>query len=88
MRALVIYRPNSEYGRQVEEYIADFQRRYPLGRIELMNIDSRDGSATATLYDVVQYPAILVIQDDGAVQNVWQGQPLPLMDDLAGYIRG
>ena len=30
-------------------------------RLEVLNIDTRDGSATASLYDVMQYPAILVL---------------------------
>jgi 3-deoxy-D-manno-octulosonic acid (KDO) 8-phosphate synthase len=50
-----------------------------------MSIDTREGSATATLYDVVQYPAILVLQTDGYVQKIWQGEQLPLMDEVASY---
>jgi hypothetical protein len=53
----------------------------------VLNIDTREGSATATLYDIMQYPAILVIQGDGGVQKVWQGERLPLMDEVAVYAR-
>lgn len=85
MRVLVLYRPNSEHGRQIEEFIRDYQRRRREDRIEVLNVDTRDGSAMATLYDVVQYPAILVLQTDGYVQKVWQGDSLPLMDEVASY---
>lgn len=85
MKVLVLYRPNSEHGRSVEDFIRDYQSRHGSHHFEVLNIDSRDGSATATLYDVVQYPAILVLQDDGYVQKMWEGGHLPLMDDVAAY---
>jgi hypothetical protein len=87
MKVLVLYRPNSEHARTVEEYIHDFQRRHAEERLEILNVDSRDGSAMASLYDVVQYPSILVVQDDGYVQRSWEGDQLPLMDEVASYAR-
>ncbi|MGC1176656.1 MAG: hypothetical protein WA843_01180 [Candidatus Saccharimonadales bacterium] len=85
MKVLVLYRPNSEHGRLVEEFMRDFRSRYPDTRLEVLNLDSREGSATATLYDIMQYPAILALQNDGAVQKVWQGDVLPLMDEVLAY---
>lgn len=82
---LVIYRPNSEHGRLVEEFIHEFQRRYGDSRLEILNIDTRDGSATASLYDVVQYPAILILQNDGYLQKSWEGNDLPLMNEVFAY---
>lgn len=85
MKVLILYRPNSEYGRQVEEFVHDFQSRHQSDHLEVMNIDTRDGSATATLYDVMEYPAILVLRGDGAIQKIWQGSALPMMDEVASY---
>ena len=85
MKVLVLYRPNSEHGRLVEEFIHDFQQRYQDARLEVLNIDTRDGSATASLYDVMRYPAILVVQGDGYLQKSWEGDHLPLMDELVSY---
>jgi hypothetical protein len=85
MKVLVLYRPHSEHGRIVEEFIHDFQSRHRDERMEVLDIDSRDGSATASLYDVVQYPAILVLQMDGYPQKIWEGSQLPLMDEVAAY---
>lgn len=85
MKVIFLYRPNSEHGRIVEDYIRDFRARHEGERIETLNVDSREGSAMASLYDVVQYPAILVVQNDGYVQRSWQGDQLPLMDEVASY---
>lgn len=85
MKLLVIYRPLSEHGRAVDEFVREFSRRNPSARLELVDIDTRDGMATASIYDVTAYPAILALRDDGSTLNVWQGLPLPLLDEVAGY---
>jgi hypothetical protein len=88
MKILVLYRPNSEHGRVVEEFVRNLQLRVNDARLEVLSIDSRDGSATATLYDVMQYPAVLVLQNDGYLSKFWQGIEVPpLLDEVAGYAR-
>ncbi|HUA12923.1 MAG TPA: hypothetical protein VL989_00250 [Candidatus Sulfotelmatobacter sp.] len=86
MRLLILYRPESEHGRTVEEFVNDFRKTHDTSFLEVINIDSREGIATATLYDIVEYPAILVLQSDGSVQKIWQGAQLPLMDEIASYV--
>lgn len=85
MKILILYRPASEHSRRIEEFIRGYQDRHHTHAIEVLSLDTRDGAATASLYDIMQYPAILVIQNDGSVQRVWQGDPLPLMDEVASY---
>jgi hypothetical protein len=85
MRLLILYRPNSDHGRAIEEFVHEYQARHQPSHLEVLNIDTREGSATATLYDIVQYPAILVLQNDGYIQQMWQGDQLPLMDEVAAY---
>ncbi len=68
-----------------EEFINDYKVRHQDSQVEIMNIDTREGSATATLYDVLQYPAILILQTNGYVQKIWQGPELPRLDDVASY---
>lgn len=87
MKVLVLYRPNSEHGRIVEDFIHNLQNRVDRLRLEVLNIDSRDGSAMASLYDIMSHPAVLVVQDDGYVQKSWIGEQLPLADEVIGYAR-
>lgn len=87
MKVLILYRPNSEHSRLVEEFASDFKRREPSRRIELTSVDTRGGAALASLYDIVQYPAILATTDDGQLLKYWQGEQLPLMNDVAAYAR-
>jgi hypothetical protein len=69
----------------VEEFVADYKRNHRDNRIEVLDVDSRDGSSTASLYDIMLFPTILALANDGSVQNMWQGEMLPLMDELAYY---
>lgn len=87
MKVLILYRPYSEHGRATEEFARDFQIRNHGVRIEAQNIDSRDGGATASLYDVTSYPAVLVIEQDGTLARCWMGETLPLIDEVASYAR-
>ncbi len=85
MKVVILYRPDSEHSRLVEEFIRDYQKRHEAGNLEILNIDSRDGIAMASLYDVMQYPTILALRDDGSILKSWQGEQLPLMDEVAAY---
>lgn len=89
MKVLILYRPHSEHATTVETFVRDFEHQHDLGSksIELVSVDTRDGSATASLYDIWSFPAILAVDMDGRVLNMWQGEQLPLMDEVAGYIR-
>jgi hypothetical protein len=89
MKVLILYRPQSEHATTVEMFVRDFEHQHDLGskNIELISVDTRDGAATASLYDIWSFPAILALDMDGRVLNIWQGLPLPLMDEVAGYVR-
>jgi hypothetical protein len=88
MKVLVLYRPNSEHGRGVESFIRDFRYQHEAnaGMLDVVDVDTREGGAMASLYDILQYPAVLVLADDGSLLKIWAGANLPLMDELAGYV--
>lgn len=87
MKVIVLYRPNSDHARAVESFARDFERQHDIGaKLELMSVNTRDGAAMASLYDIMAYPSILALTDDGAVLNSWIGPTLPLMDEVASYM--
>jgi hypothetical protein len=87
MKVLVLYRPNSEFARSIEEFVHDLQRRHNIDerRLQVLDYDSRDGSALASLYDILVQPAIVVTGDDGGYVKHWQGNELPRLDEVASY---
>lgn len=84
MKVVVLYRSKSEHGTPVEEYAREFKRRTARD-LELLDVDTKAGWDMAELYEVTNYPAILATANDGKLQNMWQGEPLPLMNEVMGY---
>lgn len=84
MKVVVLYRSNSEHEQRVLEFEREFERRSG-HHLSLVDVNTRDGSATATLYDIMRYPAVLALADDGQVQQQWVGDSLPLMNEVMYY---
>lgn len=85
MRVVILYRKQSEHARTVEEFIREFSYRHASARFETVDVDSRDGIATLSLYGIYQNPAILALADDGRLLQSWSGAQLPLINDVAYY---
>ena len=85
MKVVVLYRSKSEHGTAVEQYAREFEVRSSK-KLELLEVDTPEGEALAKLYDVMQYPALIAMADDGTMQNTWEGMPLPLINEVAGYV--
>ena len=85
MRVVILYRPNTEHERHVLEFAHDFRNRHDERFLELISLDTVSGTDMAKIYGVVQYPAVLALANDGRVLQLWQGEQLPLMSELAYY---
>lgn len=87
MKVCILYHPQSDHARRVEEYANDFQR-IKGKQIELLSLETREGAELATLYDIVRYPAVIARRDNGELLKHWEGDELPLMDEVAAYSIG
>ncbi|HVO86150.1 MAG TPA: hypothetical protein VMT23_00255 [Candidatus Binatia bacterium] len=85
MRVVFLYHPNSEQAGKVMDYAHEYTQRHPGIEPELISLETREGAEMAALYGVTNYPAILAISRDGSLQQLWQEQQLPLMQDLDAY---
>ena len=84
MKAVVIYKEQTDYARTVIDYLRDFERQ--TGRkLETMDPETPDGAQFCRVYDVVEYPTILALSDNGILQNMWRGLPLPTITELSYY---
>ncbi|MBP9667467.1 hypothetical protein KBD87_01495 [Candidatus Saccharibacteria bacterium] len=85
MKTVAIYKPDSETARTVEDFMRDFTRQ--TGRtIEVLDPETKDGSATCRSYDIVEYPTLLAVSDDGQMQTMWTGLPLPTISEVSYYV--
>jgi len=70
----------------VEEYLDDFRRVYPDIEIEVLDAESKEGVAKCLVYDILEYPALLVIGTDNSLQNMWLGKMLPQKQEVVAYV--
>jgi hypothetical protein len=84
MRVYVIFKEESDHGREVREYLRDFYRQTG-HELERVNPDSREGGSMCELYDVVEYPSILAVSNNGELLQVWRGLPLPQIMEVSCY---
>ena len=85
MRVAIIWREESDYARSVIEWMHELEHR--TGRtIESYEPDSPEGESICRAYDVLEYPTILALNDDGKILQEWRGTMLPKIDDVNYYL--
>jgi fructoselysine-6-P-deglycase FrlB-like protein len=85
MRVVVVYKEQTDYARQVNDSMRDFERQ--TGRqLELLDPETRAGVGFCQTYDIMMYPTIIALSDEGRVQNIWAGLPLPTISEVSYYV--
>ena len=86
MKVVIVYHEESDYARDVRDFLRDYENQ--TGRqIETVDPDSSEGAQFCRTYDIVEYPSIVAATDDGVLQNLWRGLPLPLINEVSYYDR-
>jgi len=85
MRTVVIYKDESDYAREVTDYLRDFTRQTG-HMLETMDPETPEGMDFCRAYDIVEYPSVVALSDDGSLQNLWRGLPLPTISEVSYYV--
>jgi hypothetical protein len=80
-----VYKEETDYARTVTDYLRDFKRQTGHD-IETLNPDTADGADFCRTYDIVEYPSVIAMSDDGHLQNLWRGLPLPTISEVSYYV--
>jgi hypothetical protein len=85
MRTVVVYKTETDYAREVTDYMRDFTRQ--TGHVlDTVDPDTAEGTDFCRTYDIVEYPSIVALSDNGALQNLWRGLPLPTISEVSYYV--
>lgn len=84
MRTAVVYKIESDHAREVLDYLRDFVRQTGR-RLEEIDPESREGADFCRVYDIVEYPSVVALSDDGQLQHMWRGRPLPTISEVSFY---
>ncbi|HMI09835.1 MAG TPA: hypothetical protein VK497_05575 [Candidatus Saccharimonadales bacterium] len=85
MKAVIVYKDESDYAREVLDYLRDFKRQTGHD-LETIDPETPDGIDFCRAYDIVEYPSVVAISDDGVMQNLWRGRPLPTISEVSYYV--
>ena len=85
MRVFVLYKEQTDYARAVTDYMRDFKRQTGHD-LEAMDPETPDGVSFCTAYDILEFPTIVALSDDGHLQNQWRGLPLPTISEVSYYV--
>lgn len=86
MRVACVYKEDTDYAREVSEWFSDF--KYQTGKeVEAVDPESIEGEIFCRARDIVEYPTVVALADDGQVLKEWRGTPLPQIDEVAYYVR-
>lgn len=84
MRVIVLTKEGTDYSRAVDTFIDDFARQ--TGKeLERMDPESLEGEQFCRAYDILQFPSVIAISNDGQVQNLWLGGVLPTISEVSFY---
>lgn len=84
MKVIVFYKTESDHARLVIDFLRDVKRQTGY-KLEEMDPDSREGTRLCRDYDIIEYPTILAVNNEGVMQSMWRGLPLPTISEVGYY---
>lgn len=85
MKTFVVYKDESDHARDVLTFLSDFTRQ--TGRtLETVDPETREGASICRTYDIVEYPSVVALDDNGVLQNIWRGLPMPTISEVSYYV--
>ena len=86
MKVVCLYREDTDYAREVTDWMHEFERETGK-RIEVLDPDSVDGDIFTRAHDILQFPMVVALTNDGVVHKKWGGTPLPQFDEVLYYLK-
>ncbi len=83
MRTVLLWSEETDYASEVREWLRDFEHDTGGDKIESLDPQAGAGEEFAKAYDIVQYPAVAVVGDDGKLLQLWKGTPMPQIEQVA-----
>ncbi|MCY4010535.1 MAG: hypothetical protein OXF30_00485 [Candidatus Saccharibacteria bacterium] len=84
MKIYLFYRPQVGMDLAIDTFLKLLDRHK--SKLQVINVDSRQGDQLSRLYDLMDYPSVVVVRDDGVQVESWQGK-LPYLEDLNPYLQ-
>lgn len=85
MKISILYKPKTETGTPVEDFLREFSSRTGKS-IEAIDAESHEGIEIAKALDILQFPVLLVRENDGTLVQSWvEMDKWPTISELSFY---
>ena len=84
MKTYIVYKEHSDHSRAVTEYVHDFTKQTGLS-INLLDPESLEGESFCRAYGIMDYPSVIAVAEDGQMQKMRVGLPLPTIMEVSYY---
>jgi hypothetical protein len=86
VRVVVVYKDKTDYARSVIDYLRDFEHQTG-HTLETIEPETPAGIDFCRAYDIIEYPTMIALSEDGMMQNNWRGLPLPTISEVSYYVQ-
>ena len=86
MRVVVFTKDNYDYSSSVDEFVDEVNRRIGGEGVEKLDPEGVEGEGLARALDILEFPAVVALDDNESVSQQWVGIPLPPIDEVVYYV--
>ena len=88
MRVVVLTKEGYDYSSTVDTFINELEAgNVGMGTgVERLDPDTYEGESLARSLDILEFPAVVALDDNGGMVQQWLGMPLPPISEVAYYL--
>lgn len=86
MRVVVLTKEGYDYSSAVDTFITELESQAVGAEVERLDPDTYEGESVARSLDILEFPAVVAMDDSGSAVQQWLGTPLPPVSDVSYYI--
>lgn len=85
MKIVVLTKDGYDYSSAVDTFITDLQSEAGSVEVERLDPDTYDGESFARALDILEFPAVVAVDNNGTSTQQWLGMPLPPISEVSYY---
>lgn len=86
MRIVVLTKEGYDYSSTVDTFITELESQAVGAEVERLDPDTYEGESLARSLDILEFPAVAVLDDSGTAVQQWLGMPLPAISEVSYYM--
>ena len=86
MKVVVLTKDGYDYSSAVDTFITELNAGSFGNEVERLDPDTYEGESLARSLDILEFPAVVALDDNGGMIQQWLGMPLPPISEVSYYL--